>query len=90
MKTINATTIYEHAQRIKTIGDVYQAKIHLVGCYAAQTTDSKLRWYWLIMRQEYNKGLTLGSLWMFNVCYQSCCNIIYKIFGHHAWYNTLS
>ena len=85
--------VFDHAQNLRKKSDKRQAFIYLVGCYAAHTKPNcLLREYWAEMRNivNHNFAMTNGEYTRFLFYYEASCNIIFKLFGRYAWYNTLS
>lgn len=88
-------SIYDHAEKIRRKQGRYndeQAYIYIVGCYATHTKPNcLLRMYWQQMRDAYNEGFYVrGNFDIFRAYYDMACGLISKIFGHFAWYNTLT
>lgn len=75
---------------MKNKGLNFQAFIYLVGCYASQTNDNVLRYYWKRLRKLFNVGFTVGSLYDFKQTYNGACCRIRTLLGNYVWYNTLS
>lgn len=76
-------SIYEQSLHIKTCVDIFQACIHIAGCYG-------LKEEWAKLRKLYFQPHTYGVLYEFYATYSNMCGKIFKTFGRFAWYHTLT
>jgi hypothetical protein len=75
--------IYEQSQHIKKCADIFQACIHIAGCYG-------LKEEWAKLRKLYFQPHTYGVMYHFIAIYQNMCGKIFNTFGYRAWYHTLT
>ena len=75
--------IYNESQHIKKCADIFQACIHIVGCYGLVEE-------WKQLRDLYAQPRTYGVLYHFYAVYRQACGKILNKFGWRAWYYTLT
>ena len=73
--------IYEQSQRIKKCADIFQACIHIAGCYSFKEE-------WKELRKLYFQPHTYGVMYNFYATYCHMCGKILKTYGFRAWYHT--
>ena len=74
-------SIYEQSQHIRKCADVFQACIHVAGCYGFKNE-------WVKLRSLYFDYHTISTLWHFYCTYRYMCGEILRTFGFRAWFHT--
>ena len=74
-------SIYEQSQHIRKCADVFQACIHVAGCYGFKNE-------WVKLRSLYFGCHTPATLWHFSYIYSHVDEKILQAFGFRAWLHT--
>lgn len=76
-------SIYEQSQHIKKCADIFQACVHIAGCYGFKEE-------WVKLRSLYFDYHTPSTMYHFYATYHYMCGKILKTYGFRAWYHTLT